>query len=298
MKKSNVKMLVAGTVLVETLATGLTMSGRSIDSFKGYIYNSVSFGVAYASEYVKTEILGMDPEIESENIRYGFETAETEDGYAEGYQFGIFDMSVNDKDLYIDAQFTNVENKLGDVEIVEKDGIVNIEVKIIKVEDTNGESLPLKINKTFKNSIKTVYLGGDIIYDEGVCIGEDAASMYKYKLESVADVSATKKLVYGVAVGQREFFSVLDVAVEGKDIKVKMHVVGDSLDNVYFECDSPLILALAKDAESVTWTDEEGKVVYKATIQDMDKSVKKAGESAVALHKYIEDTHISPLLSY
>ena len=106
--------------------------------------------------------------------------------------------------------------------------------------------------------------------------------MYKYKLESVADVSATSKLVYGVAAGQREFFSVLDVAVEGKDIKVKMRAVRESLDMVYFECDSPLILALAKDAESVTWTDEEGKVVYKATIQDMDESVKKAGESAVA----------------
>ena len=298
MKKVNVKMVVAGTVLVGTLVTGVALSGRSIDSLKGYIYNSVSFGVAYASEYVKTEILGIDPEIEAENIRYGFETEETEDGYAEGYQFAVNEISVKDNQLVINGEHTYAEYHLGDVEVKEENGVVNIEAKIVKVEDFHGESSPLKVNKKFKNKITSVYLAGDIIYDQGTPITSSAASMYKYRLDSVSDVDATKKLVYGVTVGQREDFSVLDVEVVDKDIKVKMDVNEELFDNIKLEKDSPLILALAKDANSVTWIDEAGTEVYKLTVAEIGESIKQAGESAGALQKYIEDNDIEGFLSY
>jgi hypothetical protein len=168
----------------------------------------------------------------------------------------------------------------------------------VKVEDFNGESSPLKVNKTFKNKITTVYLAGDIIYDQGTPITSSAAAMYKYKLESVSDASATKKLVYGVTVGQREDFSVLDVEVVDKDIKVKMDVNEELFDNIKLEKDSPLILALAKDAKSVTWIDEAGKEVYKLTVAEVGESIKQAGESAGALQKYIEDNNIEGFLSY
>jgi hypothetical protein len=292
MMNRNFKKVLTGAVVVGVVVAGV-MNSSKISYAAEVISDKVETGIEYVSE-----VLGIDPEIEAENIRYGFETAETEDGYAEGRQFGIFDMSVNDKDLYIDADFSNVEYKLGDVEIVEKDGIVNIEVKIIKLEELKEESEPLKINKTFENSIKTVYLGGDILYDGGVCIGEDAASMYKYKLESVSEVDKVQKLVYGVTVGQREAFSIYNVDVKGKDIQVRVMNSKDDVEIIKMEKSTPLILALAKDAESVTWFDKNGNLIHKLTLQEIGQSIKEAGESASALQKYITDENIGPYLSY
>ena len=298
MKKVNVKMVVAGTVLVGTLVTGVAMSGRSVSSVAEYISTSVASGVAYASEIVKTEILGIDPEIEAENIRYGFETEETEDGYAEGYQFAINEISVKDNQLVINGEHTYAEYHLGDVEVKEENGVVNIEAKIVKVEEFNGESSPLKVNKTFKNKITTVYLAGDIIYDQGMYISSSAASLYKYKLESVLDVEAVQKLVYGATVGQRDGYSVYNVDVAGKDIQVKIRVNEELFDIIKLEKVSPLILALARDAKSVTCFDKNGNQVYKLTVEEIGKSVKNAGESAGALQKYIEDGDIESWLSY
>ena len=59
-----------------------------------------------------------------------------------------------------------------------------------------------------------------------------------------------------------------------------------------------MILALAKDAESVTWIDKNGKQVYKLTVEELGESIKNAGESASALQKYIEDEDIESWLSY
>ena len=67
---------------------------------------------------------------------------------------------------------------------------------------------------------------------------------------------------------------------------------------IKMEKSTPLILALAKDAESVTWFDKNGKLIHKLTLQEIGQSIKEAGELAGALQKYINDENIGHYLSY
>lgn len=212
--------------------------------------------------------------------------------YVIGFQGkGVADYSLQFSPIYSDNdtgedQFCLVIN--GQIESRSM-SFINYQIKeegdTATISFTNRLAFPWEQNDTFyvgyeiPDSIKTIYLYHNIIYENGVLISKDVNALYKTRHLYIGDMSANGRTAYALGIVNKfgGFTNSLQTSAEPYEWTMEFQntVTDEETYNNYMTRYSYMLLSIIENLSKVSWEYNNGsEVLHKTvTLQDADTAM-------------------------
>jgi hypothetical protein len=166
-------------------------------------------------------------------------------------------VSVEGGKIKIHGGFLDSIGSCGKVKVEEKDGVVNLSINTAVSSFLNKNEID--IEKTFDNTIDTIYVGKYVIYDHRVVIDKKVSMLYAQKTPYIGDVSEVLDVIG--ASGVSEVFDIGNKSLQTTnepygliiDINCNIDEDNEGVLNSYMDEFSTIYIGCIENLGEVTW---------------------------------------------